>query len=62
MAEMEKTMALMTQKSRKLTPATVPRVTELYPQPPGRRQRGMTNITLTNPSRNRCGDWVHQLR
>ena len=40
----------------------VPRVPELYPQPTGRRKRGMPNTTLTNPIRNFRRDWGHQLR
>ena len=62
MAEMEYTMALMTQKLRILAPAMVPRVPNLYLWPPGRHQRGMTNITFKNYDNNRQGDWGHQLR
>ena len=40
----------------------VPRVPELYPQPPGIRQRGVPKNTLKNPSKNRRGDWGHHLR
>ena len=45
-----------------MAPEMVPRVPELYPQPPGQRQRGMPNITLTNLSKNRRGDWGYELR
>ena len=61
MAEMEKTMSLITQNSRNLVLTMVPRVPELYPQPPGQRQRSMPNITLTNQGKNLRGDWGHQL-
>ena len=40
----------------------VPRISELYPQPPGRRQRGTLKNTFKNLSKNCCGDWGHQLR
>ena len=40
----------------------MPRVSEIYLQPPGRLQRGMLKYTLTNTSKNYCGDWGHQLR
>ena len=62
MKEIEKTMALMTKNSQNLAPETVPKVPELHPQPPGLHQRCMPNITLTNPIKNFCGDWGHQLR
>ena len=53
MAEMEKTMALTTLKTKKkLAPTMVSKVPEIYPQPPGRRQGGMPKITLTNPGKN----------
>ena len=41
---------------------TVPRVHELYPQPPVHRQRGIPKETLTNPINNCRDDWGHQLR
>ena len=37
-------------------------VPDIYQKPPGQLQRGMSNITLTNPSTNYHGDWGHQLR
>ena len=40
----------------------VPRVTNIYPQPPVKRQRDMPNITLTNYRKNFQGDWGHHLR
>ena len=55
-------MAPMTKRTREISLERVPRVPELYPEPPGRRQRGMPNITLRNPRNNRQGDWGHQLR
>ena len=45
-----------------MAPVTVSRVPDIYPQPPGRRWRGMTNRTLTNSHKNHLGDWGHQLR
>ena len=62
MAEMEKAMAVMTQKLRNLALATVPMVPNLYPQPTGQNQRGMLNTTLTNSCKNCRGDWGHQFR
>ena len=41
--------------------ATVPRVPEVYPQPPGQRQRYMPKNTLKNTSKDFRGDWGHQL-
>ena len=55
-------MDLMTQNSQNLALATVTRVPELYPHPPGRHHRGMTKNTLTNPSKNCRSDWGHQFR
>ena len=37
-------------------------VPNLYPKLPGQCQRGMMNITLTNPHNNCRGDWGNQLR
>ena len=53
---------LLQKKSQNLAPEMVPRIPEIYPQPPGRCQRGMPKNTLKNTSNNCHSDWGHQLR